>query len=162
MASNPNFQIHTFTFPQVSDLLNSGLEFYDAGNDYYFAVWTESNKIVVAGSRDKAQTFSEPKDVLELENSLVDVQFLAQNEKFVVAITEKSSSTTTVRAAYGHLDTQATEIISQECPNRHVFTQGEVLNVHLLFVDYEQGISEEHVFVNTEDGVIVEETGRHP
>ncbi len=162
MANNPNFQKNTFTFPRTTDLLNSELQFYNSGNDYYFAVWSETNKIVVAGSHDKGQTFSNPKDVLELENTLTDVQFLAQNEKFVVAITEKGTTSTTVRAAYGHLDIQANQIISQECPNRHVITNGEVLNVHLEFVDYQQGISKEHVFISRGGDVIEEETGRHP
>ena len=162
MTTNPNFETKAFAFPRSNNLVNSQLKFYNAGNNFYFAVWIENNSVVVSGSADNAQTFSAPKNVLELENSLTDTQFLAQNEKFVVAITEKGPESTTVRAAYGHLNTPSNDIVSQECPNRHVITRGQVLNVQLLFVDYEKGITKEHVFVSVEGDQIEEETGRHP
>lgn len=162
MASNSNIEKRSFNFPRANDLVSSQLNFYKSGDNFYFAVWIENNGIFISASADNATTFSAPKKVLELENQLIDKQFIAQKEKFAVTLTEKTPNSTTVRAAFGHFDSGSNNIVSQECPNRHVITKGVVLNVQLLFIDYEKGKTEERVFVSIEDDVIEEETGRHP
>jgi hypothetical protein len=162
MGSDVDSGKYTFNFAGAKGFLSSQLEFYNAGDNFYYAVWVNNNRVLLSVSTDKAKKFVGPEVILDINYLLEDIQFLAEKEKFVVAITEKAPDSTIIRAAYGSFDSQSDKIISKECPKRHVITKGLVLNVQLLFVDYKAGISEEHVFVNTEDDEIEEETGRHP
>lgn len=159
MSGNEKYR---FKFPGTRALIGSRLKFYNAGNDFYYAVYTQKNAVLLSVSSDKAKNFSDPKEILQINHDLVDVQFIAIKEKFAVAITEKAPDSTIVRAAYGNFDVASGNITSTECPKRHVFPQGVVLHVQLFFVDYEKGESEEHVFVQIEEDTIEEETGRHP
>ena len=86
MSGNVKYR---FNFPGTRALIGSQLKFYNAGNDFYYAVWTQKNAVLLSVSSNKAKNFSDPKEILQINHDLVDVQFIAIKEKFAVAITEK-------------------------------------------------------------------------
>ena len=134
MSGNVKYR---FNFPGTRALIGSQLKIYNAGNDFYYAVWTQKNAVLLSVSSNKAKNFSYLKKYLQINHDLVDVQFIAIKEKFAVAITEKLP-TLQLSGSYGNFDVASGNITSTECPKRHVFTQGVVLHVQLFFVDYER------------------------
>jgi len=146
-----------FKFDEIKKENISDLKFYRTG-DAIYAVWLDKsdNGIKLSISIDSGKKFSLPQTVMNTNGHIRDLQILAKDDQFVVALIETISNQDSKRACSGWLNTQGMNYSYKPCTSHQI--NGELINMFLSFNEKE---SIDHMITRTDDGIIHEITMGH-
>ena len=122
----------SFRFDKIKNQEILDLQFYRTGESIY-AVWMQRNDngIYLSVSIDSGQSFSEPKKVMNTNGKIRNLQILAKDEQFVIALIESISSNDAKRAVSGWLNIAGRTFSFKPCTSHE--TDGELINIFLSF-----------------------------
>jgi hypothetical protein len=85
------------------------------GTNVIMVVYTKNGKLYFDISFDCGKTFQGPKNMLDLRGEVNDIQILASEDKFVVALKESAKGQVSKRAISGIINHKDQTYISKEC-----------------------------------------------
>ena len=85
------------------------------GTRIILVVYIKDGVLYFSISFDCGKTFQEPKSIVEVRGIIKDIQILASEDKFVVAIKESLKGQDFKRAISGKIDSRAETCVSREC-----------------------------------------------
>ena len=98
----------------------------------------KNDGLYMSVSYDNGKNFSEPKKIIkDIRGIVTDIQILTNNEKFVMAFKEVTSSKQYKRAVSGLLNSKEKQFVTKPCERLEV--DGEITNIQLLFRQNEVG-----------------------
>jgi len=135
----------------------SGLQFYRTG-DYIYAIWMEKsdNGIYMSISINSGQKFSLPQRVMSTNGDIRDLQILAKEDQFVIALIEKFTNFETKRAVSGWLNVAGRTFSFKPCTSHQA--DGELINI---FLSFNGNDSIDHMIIRKNDGNVHEITMGH-
>jgi hypothetical protein len=114
-------------------------------------VFLEKNNLYMAISYDNGHSFTSPKIIIkDIEGNIEQIEMLANNRNFVVALKEVLSNRQYKRAVTGFLKPNG-EFIAKPCEKLEV--KGEIINIQLAFREDISGdlISWDYTWWKSED-----------
>lgn len=141
-----------FTFDNVESENVSDLQFYITG-DCIYAVWMENNDngIYMSVSINSGKIFSQSQKVMNTNGNIRDLQILAKDDQFVIALIETNSNQDSKRAVSGWLNIEGRTFSFKPCTSHQV--DGKLINIFLSFKERD---SIDHMIIKTDDGAIHE------
>ena len=136
--------------------------FHAANDETILAIYVKDEYLHLSISFDHGVKFVKAEKILQLKGDLKDVQVLAKDSQFVVAIKEKISATDHKRAVAGWMFPKESIFKFKECIESEV--EGKIINISLGFREIAPGKYEsvDYVFyLNKDGGVCMVATG-HP
>jgi hypothetical protein len=111
----------------------SSVRFYAfEGTRIILVVYVKDGALYFSISFDCGETFQEPKKILDIKGDIKDIQILASEDKFVVALKESVKGQDFKRAISGVIDPKAKNYVSKECTEYQPAKKGqEIVNVAL-------------------------------
>jgi hypothetical protein len=146
-----------FRFDGVKNENISDLKFYRTG-DCIYSVWLDNsdNGIYLSVSINSGERFSSPQKVMSTNGNVRDLQILAKDDQFVIALIETKDNQDSKRACSGWLNIQGKNYSFKPCTSHQI--NGELINMFLSFNEKE---SIDHMITRTDDGIIHEITMGH-
>lgn len=135
----------------------SQLKVYITGECVY-AIWLDNDDygIYLLVSINSGESFSQPQKVMNTNGNVRELQVLAKEDQFVIALIETISDRDSKRAVSGWLNIQGKNYSFKPCTSHQ--TPGELINIFLSFNGSE---SIDHMITRTADGLIHEVTMGH-
>jgi hypothetical protein len=133
------------------------LQFYRTGECLY-ALWMQNNDnaIYLSVSINSGQTFSQSQKIMNTNGHIRDLQILAKNGQFVVALIETISNKDSKRAVSGWLNIAGRTFSFKPCTSHQA--DGELINI---FLSYDGNNSIDHMIIKKENGIMHEVTMSH-
>ncbi len=102
------------------------------GTKIILVVYVKNGTLYFSISFDCGQTFQDPKKILDIKGVIKDIQILASEDKFVIALKESVNGQNFKRAIRGVVDPKANKFVSKECTEHKPAKKGqEIINVAL-------------------------------
>lgn len=136
--------------------------FHAANDETILVTYVRDEYLHLSVSFDGGAHFAEAKKILQLRGDLKDVQVLARDSQFVVAIKETISDIDHKRAVAGWIFPRESLFKFKECIESEV--EGKIINISLGFREIEPGKNEsvDYVFyLDKDERVCMVATG-HP
>lgn len=95
-------------------------------------VYVKNGTLYFSISFDCGETFLDHKKILDIKGVIKDIQILASEDKFVVALKESVNGQDFKRAISGVIDVKANKYVSKECTEHKPAKKGqEIINIAL-------------------------------
>jgi hypothetical protein len=152
-----NFEFARAKNKNISDLKFYSLR-YDKRRVFIYVVWLDNDDkgIYLSVSINSGDTFSREQKVMNTSGNIRDLQILAKDDQFVIALIETIDGQDSKRAVSGWLNIQGENYSFKPCTSHK--TNGELINIFLSFNGKE---SIDHMISKTGDGIIHEITMGH-
>ena len=138
------------------------LRFYAAGDRTLLVTYAKDEYVYLSISFDCGARFVNTEKIMKIKGEIKDIQILAKDNQFVVAIKETVSTKDYKRAIAGWMFPKENTFRFKECTESEV--EGKIINISLGFREYEPGKYEsvDYVFYLDEDWKVHMASKGHP